>query len=436
MQVKVFESQDMASGLRMVRKELGPDALILSTRSIRNGKLGILGKSILEITAAIDDTKLTQTRTSTTQNTKCIPKSFAHHTYLQNETIPDTKTNPFAPNGLKEKIVALRSTINTAPSTITGGETHTSDQSGLQNDIADLKTMVKTLAGEVSRMKSTPAAPPVDASYSNQASASPNDQLYTILLQNGVSQKTSETIASFARESLSFLDLTNQETLIHFLHETIAGLIQISPQNYSHTTSQKRVALVGPTGVGKTTTLAKIAAKQISNSARSVAFITIDTYRIAAVEQLKVYGEIMQLPVDVVISPSQLEDALSRHSDKDLILIDTAGRSPRNHLCIEELAEFLKPEFNIEKNLVLSAVTRETELMDTIRQFSTLGIDKTIFTKIDECSSLGVLLNVQISNNSPLTCITNGQRVPEDIIDIDGDIVSRLIIPPIEGSVS
>ena len=144
----------------------------------------------------------------------------------------------------------------------------------------------------------------------------------------------------------------------------------------------------------------------------------------------------MKLPVEVVLSPTQLEQALIRHADKDLVLIDTAGRSPRDRISLEDLAEFLKPEFNIEKSLVLSAVTREEELLDTIEQFNVLGIDNTIFTKIDECSRLGVLLNTQLHNHAPLSCLTNGQRVPEDFLEIDRETVSRLIIPSTEGSVS
>jgi flagellar biosynthesis protein FlhF len=163
--------------------------------------------------------------------------------------------------------------------------------------------------------------------------------------------------------------------------------------------------------------------------------ITIDTYRIAAVEQLKVYGEIMHLPVDVVITPEQLEQAIARHSDKELILIDTAGRSPRDSYCIDELASFLAPELHIDKHLVLSAGTRENELLDTIERFSTLEINNTIFTKIDECSSLGILLNTQIQNSSPLSYVTNGQRVPEDLLEISPKLVAELIMSQHEGSI-
>jgi flagellar biosynthesis protein FlhF len=140
------------------------------------------------------------------------------------------------------------------------------------------------------------------------------------------------------------------------------------------------------------------------------------------------------LPVEVVITPEQLEQAIARHSDKELILIDTAGRSPRDSYCIDELAQFLTPELDIDKHLVLSTGTRENELLDTIERFNTLGISNTIFTKTDECTSLGILLNIQIQNSNPLSYVTNGQRVPEDLLEITPKIVAELIMSQNEGS--
>lgn len=210
--------------------------------------------------------------------------------------------------------------------------------------------------------------------------------------------------------------------------ETISNLLEVDPPDFTTSDEQSRIALIGPTGVGKTTTLAKIAAAHLAAHSNKIALITIDTYRIAAVEQLKVYGEIMHLPVEVVITPEQLQKALDRHQDKDLILIDTAGRSPRDKVCVEELGSFLPPELNIDKHLVLSATTRENELLQAIERFSQLDITHTIFTKIDECESLGVLLNIQIQNSSPLSYLTNGQRVPEDLLNITPQFVAELIM--------
>jgi len=411
MQVKVFESQDMATGLKMVREELGPDALILSTRTVRNSKLGILGKSVLEITAAVDEVRKNGRRQNDNEKLS-VRQPPAHKAYQQNsgQQQPEVKVPVGAP--------------------VRGSE--------VSSEIDELKAMVQSLAGQVSLLTPSdpqPSLPVASLQPEVVRTTTTDDPLLKILQQNGVSLETSYTIAGFARETLSFQDLSQPDKLVSFLRETISSLLQISTPDFSQDDNQKRIALVGPTGVGKTTTLAKIAASYLSCYESSIAFITIDTYRIAAVEQLKVYGEIMHLPVEVVITPEQLEEALERHRDKNLILIDTAGRSPRDLVSIEELSGFFREELAIETHLVLSASTRDEELMEAVEHFSRLGINKTIFTKIDECRNLGVILNTQIRNPSPLSYITNGQRVPEDLLLLDQDTVPQLVIPSNEGSI-
>jgi len=145
----------------------------------------------------------------------------------------------------------------------------------------------------------------------------------------------------------------------------------------------------------------------------------------------------MNLPVEVVITPEQLEQALLRHSDKELILIDTAGRSPRDTLCIEELATFLRADLAIDKHLVLSATTRRTELLEAINRFGRLGINNTIITKTDECSTLGVMIDIQMHDKDdsiPFSWITNGQRVPEDLLPASRELVAELIMTPVQGA--
>ncbi len=294
--------------------------------------------------------------------------------------------------------------------------------------------MIKDLGREMLR-RNTPSpkaasAPSVDTPLSD-------DGLITTLRQRlldcGISTATADAISGFAGESLTIEELSDLFAREQFVKTAINDLLQVSNETFPHETKQHRIALVGPTGVGKTTTLAKIAATYLANHSPNIAFITIDTYRIAAVEQLKVYGEIMNIPVEVVISPEQLETALLKFRDKDLILIDTAGRSPQDTFCIDELTSFLRPDLDIKKHLVLSAATRENEIYEILRRFSGVGIDNTIITKIDECTCLGILLDIQINEKIPFSYITNGQRVPEDIMPADKDFLTQLIMSPGKG---
>lgn len=441
MQVRVFEAMDMASGLKMIKKELGPDALILSTRTIRNGKLGLIGKPVLEITAAIDaefpksnepgQERIVQRQQPENSGNRRIG-GFKHVVDDSTENI--TPEQDILPNnyGLSGRNFDRGSL-----------PVETREPTNLQNEVNELKDLVKNLAGKIAHISEKEEAVQQsrqlkvkDSTFGNRYNSTiiHGDHILSMLIERGINVETSRTIAGFLRESLTDQQLGTPDIIQSAIIGTIGDLIQACPPTFADRSQKQRIALVGPTGVGKTTTLAKIAASYLSKYSKSIALITIDTYRIAAVEQLKVYGDIMHLPVDVVISPEQLEKAIDRHRDKELILIDTAGRSPRDSYCIDELGAFLKPELNIEKHLVLSATTRERELLDAIERFQSLGITHTIFTKIDECANLGILLNVQIQNTNPLSYFTNGQRVPEDLLEASSKIAAELIMAQMEGS--
>jgi flagellar biosynthesis protein FlhF len=440
MQVKIFESTDMASGLKLVRKELGPDALILSTRTIRSGKLGILGKQMLEITAAVDTPWPRQPEKNRLGRPSFQPP-VEHLAYTQNSAL--STTAPIKDDEQSGNSIPL-STTNVKPLKTHDVFQQTSfnreENPLIRQEFDELKSMVKTLSGEIARLGRNPetgvtrcSGTPGNSMLQDRLQSSGDTQALNLLLSRGINMETARTISGFAKESLNDTELGDEQRLIQFLQDTIANILEVHGPDFTQADRQHRIALVGPTGVGKTTTLAKIAATYLSNYSNSIALITIDTYRIAAVEQLKVYGEIMHLPVDVVLTPSQLDQAITQHQDKDLILIDTAGRSPRDIFSIDELATFLHPGLAISKHLVLSATNREEELSEIVNRFSRLGIDHTIFSKVDECSSLGIILNTQIHNGSPISYITNGQRVPEDLFAADKKKIAELIMPNPEG---
>jgi flagellar biosynthesis protein FlhF len=186
------------------------------------------------------------------------------------------------------------------------------------------------------------------------------------------------------------------------------------------------VVLVGPTGMGKTTTLAKLAAYHAIQARRQVAMMTIDSYRIGAAEQLKIYGKIMGLPVDVVERSRDLREALRRRQNVDLILIDTAGRSHRDRYRLQELRGFLDG-FAATKHLVLSCHTKERDLEEIVSRFSSLGLDRLLFTKLDEATTFGTTVNIGFLTNLPISYLTIGQKVPEDIREATPEIISDLI---------
>ncbi len=439
MHVKVFEATDMTAGLNMVRKELGPDALIISTRTVKNGKLGVLGKSILEITAATDK----RPPSSVTEN--CV----ASAPFQDRKAFSAYKSNPKrpAPSSFAATTYAANDELHTQE--IDTIEPHTSTPHDctlpeeFKKELTELKTLVHNLAGEMGRygkkideksenLSTTELEKNVAVQSLFQNFNNSGDPITNLLLSHGINLKTSTALTTEIRKCFNNEQNISKEEIEETARTIITTLIE-TPPTHTASNNQRRLAFVGPTGVGKTTTLAKIAAQHLCTISDSIALITIDTYRIAAVEQLKVYGELMNLPVDVVINPRQLDQALFHHRDKDLVLIDTAGRSPRDTFSFDELTTFFLPDFEIENHLVLSATTRESELSEIYRQFNKLNISNMIMTKIDECSELGVILNHHLESKIALSYITNGQRVPEDLIEADQQKIAELIIPISKG---
>jgi flagellar biosynthesis protein FlhF len=178
---------------------------------------------------------------------------------------------------------------------------------------------------------------------------------------------------------------------------------------------QRIVALVGPTGVGKTTTIAKLGAEFRVRQRKRVGLVTVDTYRIAAVEQLRTYADILDLPMEVVATPREMRGAIQRMADLDLIMVDTAGRSPRDAVQLQELKAMLAEARAHEAHLVLSTVASNLSLTKTIEQFHGVGITSLVLTKFDEAHGLGHLIDLLRTKRLPISYVTHGQNVPDDI---------------------
>ena len=185
-----------------------------------------------------------------------------------------------------------------------------------------------------------------------------------------------------------------------------------------------RIALVGPTGVGKTTTTAKLAARYALTGRRKVGLITIDTYRIGAVEQLRTYARVMGLPLDVVQSPDEMPAALARHADKDVVLIDTVGRSPRRALHLAEIQAYLNVAEPTETHLVVSASSGTAYLHETAELFASLGTNRLIVTKLDEMPRWGVIAGLAVRAGLPVSYITDGQEVPRNLRPAGADEIA------------
>jgi flagellar biosynthesis protein FlhF len=406
MQVKVFEAEDMRSALVKVKEALGPEALILSTREINTKTFGFWGKPGIEVTAAVDsDSEGTGLKRGQTGGSSAQLKPRMGPAQNHNRR-PSQKSNHFQ-KYLTHETQGLTEKAGSAPET------------DLMLEIRQMKESFKGLLQHISQSRGGWAGqwPGRSSDFQSQDfDIEPfGKQNLMELYECGLKSGTIQVFAEQMKESEQNLDGL-QEGVDCFLEHCIAQAIRLDSPLAVDWSGQKRLAFIGPTGVGKTTTIAKIAANCLMEFGKSVVLVTIDNYRIAAVEQLKIYGQIMNVPVELARTPEELKAILARHEDKDLILVDTAGRSPSDELSQEELADFLDPALNIENHLVLSATTRERDLQMEIDTFGRLQLKGLVFTKLDECRDLGAVLNLPVATGYPLSFLSNGQKVPEDLL--------------------
>lgn len=301
-----------------------------------------------------------------------------------------------------------------------GGARLADEVGELRATVTDLKSMMAALVGKLETQPRTAAQFPTLL-----------QKVYDRLLALDVDQSIARGLVVYLQKEAPHLK--TYEDLCDALEAPIGGMFSTSGAIAPTNGERKIVALVGPTGVGKTTTIAKLAANFALSNKVELALLTIDTYRVAAIEQLKTYGDIIGLPVEVVLTPQSLKEALKLHADKDLILIDTAGRSPYNRLHINELRSFLDVEPRVETHLVLSASTRLADLKQIVKNFASTGVDRLLFSKTDETDIVGGVISIAHETGLPVSYVTTGQSVPDDIQVAEGPGLAKMLITQLKG---
>ncbi len=362
---KTFESDSVGKGLKLVKKEMGADAIIVSTRTKKPNILkGEFSKRI-EIVAAYDDGVYTSPESA--------PSLYNRTSFKQNEE-KSYSTNPFFEakenlSGILKKNMLKKAEKSPSASAAfffnnyfkTIGDLERFFRiTGIHEDI------ISILIGEISEY------------------AAPNQNLSPELRYKAITDK-------------------------------MASLINVSPPISIPEKNQRIIALTGTTGVGKTTTIAKIAAEMSILKEKKVGLITVDSYRIAATRQLQTYADIMDIDIKVAQSGKELQNAVKTFKSKDLILIDTPGHSHRNSERIKEINEMFKNSLNIETWLLISASTKTDDAVDIIREHSVTGVSGLIYTKLDETSGYETLFNTSLISGLPVFYFTTGQEVPKDI---------------------
>ncbi|HTU24169.1 MAG TPA: AAA family ATPase [Pirellulales bacterium] len=368
MELKTYRARSIHEALALVRRDLGPDAAVLETREVRSpgGVLSWLrGDRLIEVTASAE---------------VVVPSR------LPPRRAPALKITP--------PRFATVSGIDLAAPTATAlaGET----------DVTGVPISISPLQPEGAQHTKAERTPPAPA------------WLLDNLLDVETPAEFAHDLLDTAMRSLAAGDSGDSKAARTHLLATIGHEIAVAGPIVSAARERRLVALIGPTGVGKTTTIAKLAAHFRLREQRQVGLITVDTYRIAAVDQLRTYADIIDLPLEVASTAEELQQAIARLADLELILVDTAGLSPRDAAQIEELKALLAAAQPDEVHLVVSCASAAAGLETCIERFAEIGANRLILSKLDEGQGLGALLPVFRSCRLPLSYVTHGQAVPDD----------------------
>ncbi|MCM3272090.1 flagellar biosynthesis protein FlhF [Paenibacillus elgii] len=417
MRVKRYVVDSMPDALQKIRTDLGKDAVIINTKEIRSGGfLGMFSKKKIEVIAATDSAAGSGQPASGKSATATLAKPVAPAaTSLVNSPAAATA---YGMQRDREREAQPALSFPEVPDVLPPSPPPQAAPAGAQPASVSSRAKEDTLLEEIKQMKEM-----MQKLSSQRMPEAAQDPVFMelerrLLDQEIDSQMVQELLARVAEEAEVEDVPVTEEFALQSLQAQLLTLLQ--PQGGKGIASDTRIAhFVGPTGVGKTTTIAKLAAEQVLKHRRKVGFITSDTYRIAAVEQLKTYATILNVPLEVVFSPLDLNKALENLKDCDLIFMDTAGRNFRNEMYVSELNALLQSEGKSETFLVLSLTTKYKDMKAITYNFSKFKLDKVLFTKKDETDSYGAVVNLIRDFGLQTSYIANGQSVPDDIEELN-----------------
>lgn len=486
MNLKTYRARSMAECLTEVKKDLGGNAVILRTRSYKvGGMMGLGGRPMVEITASNDPVPNTfRPATRSAPKTAALgttqmstPASAVASASATDHAVSSTR-NQFGQTGrstsvsagqqaqsdavakgvvgtsvLRETAAVVRPAIDGYLGQLPGNPAFATESvpdlgrstgrsravqslatpvellptgAGASQALHDELASIKRMVGQVLRVSRRSA---VQGVVEQGGMPEPMFDVFRTLTDQGLDPDLVDQVLSETRDELDAHDVTDASAVETTAANRLAALIPVVGRAAEATTSAaKIVAVVGPTGVGKTTTIAKLAATLKLRHQRRVGLITCDTYRIAAVEQLRVYADIIGLDLKVAMTPQEARRHRESMSDCDVVMVDTAGRSPHDDRRLEELRDYIDVLEPDETHLVLSLAAAEGVMTRAAERFAGLRPDRLLMTKLDESVAFGPMVNIARSLSLPVGYVTTGQEVPDHFERADAARLARIIL--------
>ncbi|MCD6197959.1 MAG: flagellar biosynthesis protein FlhF [Thermodesulfobacteriota bacterium] len=381
MQTKRYEVLSINEGMARIKDDLGPNAIILSSKRLKGKK-----RSFVEMIAARDD----------------------YCGSIPNLSSKKDKKSESAILNSDEAFLPFRTEIDQLKALIMD----TRKKADIHSELTELRETLNTLFDILGVQK-------------NENISSHLSKFYYHLISIGISRQRAFQLIEELKNNYSQEILEDYRNLL----EVAEGIIKRSIAAFYKNVSKKRViSFVGPAGSGKTTTLAKLAAQYLFSDRLDIGILTTDTYRIGATEQLKIYADIMGLPLQLISKKEEFKESLDAFGEKDIILIDTPGKTYKDENYLMKLKELFAIDSPIETNLILNITANQENMIETAERFGIINYDNIIFTKLDEANNFGSIYNIIDYAGKPVFYITNGQNVPQDLEKVDPGKLARLIV--------
>ena len=419
--IKKYQAGTETQAIMLAKEDLGKDAIVMNIKTIKpKGLFKIFRKTQVEVTAAIDESRETEKKVESKATEQ-------FNSQISEKLHPEQKKEDEETKALNEKLNSLARLLE-----------EQIEQQKKEENLSDKKETTQQKEQEVSGKKKdgkteTSSESVTEKKEENASRDSIRNKSIDLIMEQLTGNEVSYTYAKQIVEEITHTGnvRTLDDMLSGVYQKIILKLGQVQPITMEKEDKKPKIVLfIGPTGVGKNTTIDKLSSKLILEQKKKIAILTADTYRISAVEQIKTYASILSIPVEVLYEKEEVEKILPKYKDYDYILVDTAGRSHKNKDRMDDLKEFMEgfSQYSISVYLVLSATTKYKDLKKIVALYEDISECNLVFTKLDETDAIGNILNIKLDTGMSLSYISYGQNVPDDIEIMNPQVIAKQVL--------